>query len=280
MIYVRGMRTLLLLLLLTPAATAAAQPAPDSALLAADRAFVLAAGGTSATPAANLMDAELTWTDASGRTLRKADIADALPMRAVADEAEADVRQFQYGRVGVVQVDRGRDHVLRVWLRRGNSWRLLVYQEVRSLDQPPTVTPGTGAECINPCRQVPYTPKNGNERGVIAAFQALETASHAADVSRWGTHVAEEFVLVSSNSDRTLTRAQRLEGLKRASMGGVAPTRLLSAEMIAGDDGVMVMRAQHQPHVGERLHITRVWVKRKNVWQSALSYQTAIRQPR
>ena len=273
------MRTPFALIMLF-ATGAAAQPAVDPALLAAERVFVLALDESTATPAVNLMDAELTWTDANGRTLRKADVAGTMPVRILADETTADVRRFQYGRIAVVQVDRGRDHVLRVWIRRGNAWRLLVYQEVRSLEQPPTVTPGTGAECINPCRQVPYTPKNADERGVIAAFQTLETASHAADASRWGTHVAEEFVIVSSNSDRALSKAQRIEGLKRARMWGVAPTRLLSTELIRGDDDVIVMRAQHEPHIGDRLQITRVWLKRSNVWQSTVSYQTAIRQPR
>jgi hypothetical protein len=254
-----------------------AAAADDPALLAAERAFALALRGGSATPAANLMDAGLTWTDAAGRTLGKAEIAQALPPAAIAGETDAEVRRFEYGRVAVVRVDRGRLHTLRVWIRRPGGWRLLVYQEVRSLEQPPTTTPGTGAECINPCRQVPYTPTHDDERAVIAAYQALETAAHAADVSRWGTHVADEFVLVSSNSDRTFTRAARLDGLRRASKGGVAPTRLLTADMVREPD-VVVMRAEHEPDQGARLRITRVWVRRDGVWQSTLSYQTAIRQ--
>ena len=267
---------LALVLLLVAAGPAVA--ADDPMLLAADRAFVLALQGGSATPAVNLMDAAVSWTDAQGRTRPKAQLGDALPSTILGDERGADVRRFEYGRVAVVQVDRGRDHALRVWIRRAGGWRLLVYQEVRSLDQPPTSTPGTGTDCVNPCRQVPYTPKHADERAVIAAYQALETAAHAADVGRWGTHVAEEFVLVSSNSDRTFSKAERLDGLRRASKGGVAPTRLLSAEMIR-EDAVVVMRSEHQPDKGDRLQITRVWIKRNNVWQSVLSYQTAIRGP-
>lgn len=272
------MRSIVFMWLLLAAAAAPAF-AQDPALAAADHAFVLALRGASVTPAANLLDAAFSWTDASGRTLNKGEVARALPAPAVADETGADVRRFEYGRVAVVQVDRGPLHVLRVWIRRPGGWRLLVYQEVRSLAQAPTTTPGTGAECINPCRQVPYTPKHDDERAVIAAYQALETAAHAADVSRWGTHVADEFVLASSNSDRTFTKAARLEGLRRASKGGVAPTRLLSAEMIR-EPNVVVMRSQHEPDRGDPLQITRVWVKRRGVWQSTLSYQTAIRPSR
>jgi hypothetical protein len=258
--------------------TVPALAADDPALAAADRALVLALQRGSATAAVNLIDADATWTDADGRTVRKADIAKAPPPPAIADESGADVRRFAYGRIGVVQIDKGLLHALRVWIRRGGDWRLLVYQEVRSLDAPPTATPGTGAECINPCRSVPYTPKNADERGVIAAYQALETSAHAGDASTWGTHVADEFVLVSSNSDRTLTKAQRLDGLRRASRAGVSPTRLLTAQMI-GQENVVVMRSQHEPDMGSRLQITRVWVKRNGIWQSTLSYQTAIRTP-
>ena len=108
-------------------------------------------------------------------------------------------------------------------VQRPEGWRLFIYHEVQSLPSPPTSTPGTGKECVNPCRTVPYEPANDNERAVIAAFMALETASHAADVANWGTHVADEFILVSSNSDRTFTRAERIEGLRKSTFGGVSP---------------------------------------------------------
>jgi hypothetical protein len=260
----------------TGAAATPAVAADDPALLAADRALVSALGRDNATAAVNLLDAEASWTDADGRTIRKADVGRALPKPAIADEAGADVRRYDYGRVAVVEVDKGPRHTLRVWIKRGGDWRLLAYQEVRSLSAPPSVTPGIAGDCLNPCRGVPYTPKNDDERGVVAAYQALETSSHAGDASTWGTHVADEFLLVSSNSDRTMTKAQRLDGLRRASKGGVAPTRLLDAQMNSVS-GVVVMRSHHAPDKGDNLRVTRVWVKRNNVWQSTLSYQTSIR---
>jgi len=142
-------------------------------------------------------------------------------------------------------------------------------------EAPPTSTPGTGKECVNPCRTVPYEATSESERGVIAAFQALETASHAADVANWGTHVAEEFILVSSNSDRTFSKAERLEGLRKATFGGVSPTELVSARLF-DFGGVVVMRSQQRPVNGAPLQITRVWVNRGGTWVSTLSYQTSI----
>jgi hypothetical protein len=252
-----------------------ATAADDSALLAADAALVRAVTTGDGTAARSLLDAEVTWTDAQGRTLGPAQLAQALPTLAIADEAGAEVRRFEYGRVGVVQVDRERWHALRVWARRSAGWRLLLYQEVRSLPAPPTASPSTGKECDNPCRRVPYEAKSANERGVIAAYQALETSAHGADASTWGTHVADEFILVSANSDRTFDKPTRLAAVGRASFGGVQPTRLLSARMFDFGTAV-VMRSQHEPDTGNRLQIARVWISRNGVWQSTLSYQTSI----
>jgi hypothetical protein len=207
--------------------------------------------------------------------VNRAALAQRPPTPAITGEQASEVRRFEYGRVAVTQVDRGRQHGLRVWVERPAGWRLLIYHEVQSLAEPPTSTPGTGAECVNPCKTVPYQPATEAQRGVIAAYQALETAAHAADVANWGTHVAEEFVLVSSNSDRTFTREERLDGLRKSSFGGVSPTELIAAEMFDFDT-VVVMRSQHRPAKGAPLQITRVWVNRNGVWGSTLSYQTAI----
>ena len=258
-----------------PVETAVAAPEPVDPLLAADTALTHALAGADSTAVLALVDEDVTWTDASGRTIGKPDMTQALPTPAIGDESSAVVRRFNYARVGVVQIDKDRQHSLRVWVQRPEGWRLLVYHEVQSLASPPTTTPGTGKECINPCRTLPYTPTNENERAVIAAFMALETASHAADVANWGTHVAEEFILVSSNSDRTFTRAERIDGLRKSTFGGVSPTELVSARLFDFGD-VVVMRSQQRPVRGAPLQITRVWVNRGGTWASTLSYQTSV----
>jgi hypothetical protein len=256
-------------------AESAATPAPVDPLLAADTALTQALAGADSTAVLALVDEDVTWTDASGRTIGKPDMTQALPTPAIGDESSAVVRRFTYARVGVVQIDKDRQHSLRVWVQRPEGWRLFVYHEVQSLASPPTTTPGTGKECVNPCRTVPYTPTSDNERAVIAAFMALETASHAADVANWGTHVADEFVLVSSNSDRTFTKAERIDGLRKSTFGGVSPTELVSARLFDFGDAV-VMRSEQRPVRGAPLQITRVWVNRGGTWASTLSYQTSI----
>jgi hypothetical protein len=251
-------------------------PAEDPALTAVDSAFAQALAKVDMDGTLNALDADLTWTDADGRTLTREQVAVKLPTPAIADEGGAQVRRFAYGKVGVVQVDRDKVHELRVWVQRPAGWRLLIHQETRSLDAPPTATPGVGKECDNPCKNVPYEPKSDSERGVIASYQALETAAHASDAKNFAVHVADEFVVVSSNSDKVLDKPARMAGLSRGTFGGVSPTALVSAEMFDFDD-VVVMRSQHKPDRGNLLQIARVWVKRDGVWASTLSYQTSIR---
>jgi hypothetical protein len=198
-----------------------------------------------------------------------------IPPPAIPSETAAEADAFDYGRVRVVRVDRARRHALRVWVQRPAGWRLLLYQEVVSLAAPPAAAPpGIDRECVNPCKSIPYKPETINERGVIAAYQALETAAHGADVNNWSRYVADEFVVVSSNSDRVLTKQARLDGLRKAAYGGVSPSALVSAELFDFDNAV-VMRALHQPETGPPLQIGRVWINRNGEWMSVLSYQTA-----
>lgn len=258
-------------------ATATAAAATADSVQTADAALTSAMARGDSAAAVALLDDEVTWTNTAGQTIGKTELTKAIPASSIGESSQATVMRNTYGRVGVVQSHDGRQHLLRVWVERPVGWRLFVHHEVQSLPAPPTVTPGTGKECINPCKMVPYTPANENERGVIAAYQALETSAHAADVANWGNHIAEEFQLVSSNSDRAFTKEERLDGLRKSTFGGVSPTELLSARLYDFGSAV-VMRSQHQPTNGAPLQISRVWVNRDGVWSLTVSYQTAVQQ--
>ena len=146
----------------------------------------------------------------NGRTLDVQHVRQALPKPAIADEAKAQTRQYGYGGVGVVEVNAGRLHTLRVWVKRQAGWRLLVYQEVKSLDAPATVTPGAGKNCENPCGAVPYTPKTATEREVMDVYKSLEEAAMGGKAREWSEIAADEIALVSSNSDRTFDKPTRV----------------------------------------------------------------------
>ena len=245
-------------------------------MIAADRAFVLAVAQGDAKTAAGLLDQDAAWTASDGATLNASQIRQRMPKPALADETGAEAKQYGYGQVGVVQVNAGRLHVLRVWVKRPAGWRLLVFQEVRSLAAPPTATPGAGKNCENPCGAVPYTAKSENERAVIAAYVGLEEAAVTHNAAVWSGYAAEELALVSSNSDRVFDKPTRVAAIQRSTLGGVSPTRLLSARLFDFGTAV-VMTSQHQPDRGDLLRITRVWVNRDSKWVETLSYQTAIR---
>ncbi len=251
----------------------------DQALLQADQAFAQAFATADKTAAGKLLDTPFTWTDAAGKISTRVLVLQGLgsaagPKLAIRSEG-AQAKEYTYGPVGVVQVNDGKMHVLRIWVKRPVGWQALVYQEVKSLDAAPSFTPGAGAVCDNPCKSVPYRPKTPGEKDVVASYLALESAAVTHNAADWSAHVADEFAAVSSNSDQMLDKPGRMDGLEKEKMGGVSPTPLVSARMFDFGDAI-VMTSRHKPDRGKPLHITRVWIKRDAKWVETLSYQTAI----
>jgi Domain of unknown function (DUF4440) len=257
-----------------------ASPADESQdVLQADHAFEQTFEKADRMAAGKLLDADFTWTDYSGKIATKPQVLKSLapgagPKPALAGSG-ASVKEYTYGQVAVVQVNSGTMHVLRVWVKRPAGWQALVYQEVKSLDAPPTVTPGAGKVCINPCKSVPFKPNNAAEKAVIESYMGLETSAVARNASDWSAHTATEFVAASSNSNVLLDKPTRLVGLRKEKMAGLSPTPLTTCRMFTFGDAV-VMISLHKPVRGKSLHVTRVWVKRNGNWVETLSYQTSI----
>ena len=250
---------------------------PPQTLLQADRALVQAIGKADKAAVGKLLDANFTWTDEQGKSQNRAQVLQSLPISALGDESGLDVKERTYGQVGAVTVGSAKLYVLRVWVKRSAGWRALVYHQVKLSDQPPTAA-GTGvANCENPCKTLPYKPKNEAERGVIASWQALETGVTAHDADAWAPHIADEFIMLSSNNDHPLTKADRMATLNKQKLAGVgsAPAPLVSAKMF-DFPGTVVMTGEHQPHHGKPVHVTRVWIKHDRQWVMAISFQTAI----
>ena len=251
-------------------------PAPVPAMLQADRAFARAAAKADKPALEKLLDADFTWTDFEGKTWTRDQVLHDSPKSAIGDESPAQLRQYTYGELGDVQANLGRAHVLRVWVKRREGWRTIVYQEVTSLDAPPTVTPGAGKNCENPCKTVAFQPKNETELQVVTAYSKLETAAMAHNSAVFATLVADEFVAASSNSNKLYLKRGRMDDFDHAKMSGVAPTPLTSARMF-DFGGAVLMRSEHTPDRGKPLHVTRVWIKRDGSWVETLSYQTAVK---
>jgi hypothetical protein len=243
--------------------------------LAADHAFVEAAGRSDTAALDKMLDVRFTWTDANGRTLTRQEVLQQTPKPSISDEA-AQTSAHNYGSLESIQVHSGKDHALHVWVNRSAGWRLLLYQEVHLLDAPPASSPTvTRAACENPCKTMPYQPKTPNERDVLSGFQSLQTYTVTHDAKNWGMYVADEFEAANSNSDQTLTKQGRMADLRRSQMAGYVPMPVVDMRVL--DFGMAaILISKHQPPNAKPVHITRVWIKRGGNWMEAASYQTRI----
>ncbi len=245
-------------------------------MLQADRAFVQAIAHSDKPALEKLLDSDFTWTNSDGQILTRAQMLENPLKPSIANESAAEIKTYNYGALGDVQANLDRAHVLRVWAKRAGVWKAIVYQEVQSLDAPPSFAPSAAADCENPCKMVPYQAKNETERQVITAYSKLETAAMARNSAIFATMVGDEFVAASSNSDKLSTKRARIDDFDHSKNAGVAPTPLASARMFDFGDAVL-MTSQHTPVRGKPLHVTRIWVNRNGSWVEALSYQTSIK---
>jgi hypothetical protein len=248
---------------------------PD--ILAADHALVAALAKSDKAAVEKIFDADFVWTNSAGDTIGRAKVLDSLPKPPLGDESGAQVSERTYGQVCAVQVASGKMHLLRIWVKRPAGWRLLDYHEVtqRSGAAPPP-SPGTN-DCENPCKGVPYMPKDDAEKGILKSWGQLETAVTNHDPKGWSPHFLDEFVLIASGGSDPVTKAGRLEQLSKPGFGPAPPQLAANPEVRFihfGDSVVMI--AQANPYSGKPAHISRVWVLRDGMWRMAFSYQTTV----
>jgi ketosteroid isomerase-like protein len=174
-----------------------------------------------------------------------------------------------------------------IWIKEAANWRVLIHQDnvlagkdeapahAAPAPRPPDAKP---PECANPLKTVPYQPTSDAERGIIKAFQQLETAVTRNDADEWVNHVADEFVVTRTGQHPT-TKAERAAAMRRLGEINVETFVAEVASMrlwVRGD--AAVMQAQHQMPGNRRppYRAARLWLKREGRWQMALSQQTTI----
>lgn len=221
------------------------------------------------------LDADFSWTDASGKTFSRREVLASLPKPSIPVETADQRTHRNYGEVELIQVHSGRANILRIWARRPRGWRLLIYQEATLTSGTPATIPGTAEACDNPCKSLPYKPKNETEREVLDGYMALQSATVYHNSADWGKYVADEFSAASSNSNKVLDKQGRMADLERSKMAGYAPMPVENLQLFDFAEAV-VLKSQHQPLSGKPVHITRLWIKRDGKWLEAVSYQTRI----
>ena len=246
--------------------------AQDDELRTADRALVAALAHGDAGAASGLLDDDFTWIDFNGRILDKPQLAQERRQPPLGDETGIAPAIHHYGDVATVAANRDKVFVLRIWVKRGEGWRLLAYHEVSQ--NLPAAPHGAGRkEWDNQCKTIPYEPRNADERDCLASWQRLEIAVMHHEPEVWAQHVADEFLVVGAA--RRHSKADRkavIEEQKRSNAHS-APAPLVSARLFGFPDCV-VMSCEHQPFHGKAARVSRVFVKRGGHWLMAVSYQT------
>ena len=243
----------------------------DADAVQTDRALVAALAAGDATTA-SVFDDELTWVDCNGRIFDKRLAATALPTPLLGDETGLAPSVRHYGEVVAVAVERGKEFVLRIWVKRAAGWRLIAYHEV-SQNLPPAPHGRGRKEWDNPCHVLPYEPRNGDERDCLASWQRLEIAVMHHEPEVWAEHVADEFLVVGAARRHSKADRKAVLAEQKRSDANSAPAPLVSAQLFGFTDA-MVMLCEHQPFHGKAARVSRVFVKRGGKWLMAVSFQT------
>ena len=256
---------------------AGAAAADEPSAIPADHEFLQAAEKGNAAVLAKLFDTDFTWTDANGSTLSRAEVLTSLPKPALGDEGAVNQLRQMRPQVEAIMASRDKIHVLRIWIKRGPDWRLLVYHEVALGRESAAPADSAAHECGNPCKTVPYKPKNEAEQAILSSWEELETAVAARDAFGWAPHIASEFTMLGSTNDHVLTKADRVAtlNLQKVTGRGTLPPPVVSVQMFDFGDSI-VMTAIHQPYVGKAIRVSRLWIKRDGKWLMSLSFQTTI----
>ena len=245
----------------------------SASLLQADKAFVQALARKDAT-AANFLAADFSWIDSAGKRLTRASVLQSFPAVSNAD-VEPQVRV--YGDTAVVRVNRGRMNVLRVWVKRAEGWRALLYQEVLQVEKSEPPAGKTSTECVNPCKTIPFEPQTANEKEAIASWQGVMRAMAESDADAYSPLIADEFTATDTFHDRPFTKTDRLAQINKQKTTGTraAPQEVRDAEMF--DFGETVMMIAHEQRPGAKFYFnTRMWMKRDGRWQMLFSLNTQI----
>ena len=221
-----------------------------------------------------LLDADFSWITPAGVHRSRASVVASLPEPAIGRAKDVSVAVRRLGsKITVVQHHGGTTHAMHVWVQRPAGWRLLHVSEV--IEGERVVYGGTmigAANCINPCKIVPFIPANATEKAVIEAWQAQQSGPE-----QWAKHIPDDNVARTSNG--TYTKADRIAVQEQQTRAGtvVAPGPLTWARIWEFGDSALMIALQPRA-VGKPFWGSRVFELRNGTWMMAESYQTSIQE--
>jgi hypothetical protein len=256
--------------------------ASTEAAVQADHQFAEAAAKNDVKQISELLSENFTWTNSSGKTFSAEDFSGKIGSASLAAEAQA----HDYGSVvyftGVSGSNGARVRFVRVWVNEKKSWKLLLFEETKLVGKvaTPQATVPFGTACDNPCKSIPYDAPSFEAKAVVESWEALEDAVNHRDADGWASHVADEFVFNVKEDGNPLTKADRMniirkqaEGKTVTDIGTVIPGTM--KVWIYGTTAVM--SDEQQPTIGGNPYrAMRIWLKRDGRWQLVYSQQTVI----
>jgi ketosteroid isomerase-like protein len=280
---VRLLPTALLLLALLPMA----QATPEAEPLASDRVLIDAINKPDAAAVLSLLDTDFTWTDRTGKTQSRTEALCCLA--ALGAEADTERETIQAGQVVLIRGNHRHANdtsvrFVRIWVKRPQSWQLLVYQETNKAERNPEKRSGFGAPsngaritCENPCNSVPYKPNAPAEQEIVTMWQAVERTVLTNDVETWIPNFTDDFLFVTPDGGTPLNKADRVAMIKelRRTNTTLIPAEVVTMKVWVFGDAA-VMRSEHKPAHGKLLHVTRLFEKHDGRWQIAFGQQTWV----
>ncbi len=258
----------------TPAVERAVRDADERAVRDADQAFTAASESRDVAAIGRALDYDdFSWITPAGVKLSRTAVVASPPPPALTSASGAALEARRLGtHITVVQRHSGKTHTMHVWVRRDVGWRLLHVSEV--IEGERVVYGGTmigAANCINPCKVVPFVPANEIERAVIESWQAQQSGPE-----HWARHIPDDNVARTSNG--TYTRDDRIAVQMQQLQAGtvVAPSPLTWARIWEFGDAALMVALQPRA-VGKPFWGSRVFELRNGTWMMAESYQTSIK---
>src|SRR5579864_2289077 len=258
----------------------AAGDEPEQAALLAERSLVSSLGKADKSATGKLLDTIFVWTDADGKSRKKAEVLGDFPAYAADNQGDENVQTHFYGQVETVLGVHHNARFLRIWVKRPAGWKEFVELDtpISTTTAPASVEVAAGqGDCENPCRTVPYKPTTAMDKAILADWQKTKMEEWHPDAVDWPTHIADEFLIINNTTIRN--KPERVAIAKKQQEAGVgAPgDPITSMEIHDFGDAAAVMISHHVPHRGGKPYYNvRVWTLRDGRWQLAVSQQTSI----
>jgi hypothetical protein len=252
----------------------------DKAVAEADRTLLRAIRAGDAKAAEPLIDRRFTATDTAGRIRNKQELLHSLA-NPPANGDSRDLTVRRYSRVaavtGSIAAPAGEVVFVRVYVKRRAGWKAIAFHDSAAVGDAVAASdpPADARACDNPCRSIPYKPRERVEQEIVAAFQAAASAVVGNDATEWVKHVTDDFVAYRSNAPSG-SKAAVPPGRLRPAGGAMAVGELQGMKLwVFGDAAVMTA---DEVAAGARVpsRATRIFVRRDGRWQMSLSQQTTV----